>query len=657
MAIVNITINGQNIQAKAGQTVLQAATEASIHIPTLCHHPALPPEGACRLCLVEIEKQRALQPSCTFPVTEGMVVHTRSPKVLEARKFVLTMLFSERNHFCMYCQKSGGDCELQNAAYEEGMTHWPLQPNWQPCWVDASHPYYVLDNNRCILCRRCVRACGELAGNFTLGLEARGAKTVLVADYGVPLGESSCVHCGTCVQSCPTGALIDRQGVYLGKEAQFERVPSTCVGCSVGCGIEMLVRDNQLVRIEGNWQAPVNSGVLCEVGRYGSLHRGRERLTTPLVRKNGSPQPVSWDEALDFLAERLGPPPKRMSKRVAALASTRLPAEALYSFKSLFGDRLHSAMATGIEEEATTGVQHSLVEKDVSLNGSLDALKVADCVVAIGVNLLDNHQVAGFLVKRNLPKGTQLIVIDPFENPMHRLTDYALQPKQGQDYALLLGIMAGVIRSGMSKGKPPSGFDLKKYTSRSVGKTTGIPAKTILEVARLIASAQKPVFVYGKGITQNGSTKVLRALIALARVVGASELVGTKGKANSLTACRYQLDKSFDPQGYKAVYLALGDDELSPRLMKDLDKVPFLAVQASYASPVTEKADVVLPVGMWAEQEGHYLNMDGRLQVAQRGLQSPKGVRSNLEVLQAVAGHLGVELDSDWRQALGQVEG
>ena len=244
--MTKLTINNKPVDVAEGTTVLNAARSAGIEIPTLCEHPHLTPYGGCRLCLVDVEGARTLQPSCTLPVTEGMVVKTDTDKVLAARKFVLTLIFSERNHFCPFCQVSGGDCELQNAAYREGMTHWPLQPNWQPFPVDASHPYIVMENNRCILCRRCVRACGELIGNFTLGFEERGARSLLVADLGVPLGSSSCISCGSCVQVCPTGALIDRWSAYRGKETQVEKTQSVCTGCSIGCGIDVLVRDNNL---------------------------------------------------------------------------------------------------------------------------------------------------------------------------------------------------------------------------------------------------------------------------------------------------------------------------------------------------------------------------------------------------------------------------
>ena len=218
--MINLTIDGQSVEVPEGSTVLQAARKAGIDIPTLCDHPNLAPYGGCRLCVVEVEGARTLQTSCTLPVNNNMVVHTNTPKLQEARKTVLSLIFSERNHFCPYCQVSGGDCELQNAAYGQGMTYWPLQPNWQTFQVDASHPYFVLDNNRCILCRRCVRACDELVGNSTLGIEERGAKSCLVADYGIPLGESTCISCGVCVQICPTGALIDQ----IGRASCRERV-------------------------------------------------------------------------------------------------------------------------------------------------------------------------------------------------------------------------------------------------------------------------------------------------------------------------------------------------------------------------------------------------------------------------------------------------
>ena len=327
--MITVTIDEKTIQVPDGTTVLKAARMAGVEIPTLCDHPYLTPYGGCRLCLVEVQGARTLQPACTLPASNNMVVHTSTEKVKSARKFVLTLIFSERNHFCPFCQLSGGDCELQNAAYNEGMTHWQLQPNWTPYPVDASHPYFILGNNRCILCRRCVRACGELVGNFTLGFEERGALSMLIADLGsTPLGESSCVSCGSCVQVCPTGAIIERHSAYKGHDTQVAKTSTLCVGCSVGCGIIVDSRDNQLVRINGDWEAAVNGGILCKVGRFYPMDEKRERITSPMVRKDGALKQATWDEALAYIVEHLKPLSGKQSDGIAALASTRLPAEA-----------------------------------------------------------------------------------------------------------------------------------------------------------------------------------------------------------------------------------------------------------------------------------------------------------------------------------------
>jgi formate dehydrogenase major subunit len=655
--MISVTIDGKKLEVAEGTTVLRAAQMAEIHIPTLCDHPELTPHGGCRLCLVEVEGARTLQPSCTLPVSNGMEVRTDTPRVHEARKFVLSLLFSERNHFCMYCQMSGGDCELQNAAYGEDMTHWPLQPNWQPYAVDGSHQYIVLDHNRCILCRRCVRACGELVGNFTLGMSERGSSTMLVADLDVPLGESTCVACGTCVQVCPTGAIIDRMSAYRGRETDVQHVKSTCIGCSLGCGVEVVVRDNNLLRIEGDWDAPVNEGLLCKIGRFVSLEDDRERVVTPLVRKNGALKAATWDEALEHVASKLKPLAGKDGDGVAALASTRLPSEALHVFKEFFAKKLGSQMVTSIEEGVTIAVPGQLAEKlGKPFEGDLQALKSADCVVAVGVDMVENHQVAGFFVKRSLPNGTKLIVIDPYDNGLDELADYTLRPQKGSDHNLLVGITSELVNLGLAKSEPADLMDLTRHTAEDVSQTTGIPAATIREVAQIIAASERPAFVYGKGITGQDS-RTLEALLELARLAGALDakqprVIGTKGQANSLAAYRYGLDKTFELNGHQAVYLALGDDKVSQRLLKRLENAPFIAVQASHMSAATAMADVVLPVEMWAEQEGHYLNLEGRLQEAHASLTPPTEVWSNVKVLEILAASTGFALESDWRKAL-----
>ncbi len=626
--MINLTIDGKQIQVSEGSTVLEAARQAGIHIPTLCDHPELTPFGGCRLCLVEIEGARALQASCTLPASNNMVIQTNTPKLQEARKFVLTLLFSERNHFCPFCQMSGGDCELQNAAYEQGMTHWPLSPNYDPYPVDASHPYFVLDNNRCILCRRCIRACAEMSGNFTLGAEERGARTMIIADIGVPLGASSCISCGSCLQVCPTGALIDRWASYRGHEVQMDLIKTTCVGCSVGCGITAWVRDNQIVKIEGDWDAPINGGVLCEVGRFLPMVEKRDRVTTPLIRKNGSLQSASWDEAIREITSHLKPLIGTNGNAIAAIASTRLTAEALHAFRGLFNG-VKSSIVTSMEEGKPTAFAAQIADAaGKPFEADLDAIKKADCAVIIGANLMDTHEVVSFFFKRNSVAGTKIMVIDPEPNGLDAIANVSL--KTSATPALLKAIQTGTAAT------------LKD-----------VDADEVQCAHDLLATASSPVFIYGKGITAQADAGTLKALVDLAGAVK-GKVISVKGEANSLAASRYHLETAFEPKGQQAAYIALGDQEPGQHLMKHVQNIPFIAVQASYVSELTQMAHVVLPVEMWAEQSGHYLNLEGRLLEGTRCLAANAEVRSNLAVLQALADAIGISLTGDWQADLNQ---
>ena len=650
--MVKLTIDGKPIEVPDGTTVLRASEHAGIKIPTLCDHPELTPYGGCRLCLVEVEGARTLQPSCTLPVTNNMVVHTDTEKVHSARKFVLTLIFSERNHFCPFCQVSGGDCQLQNAALDEGMTHWPLQPNYQPFAMDASHPNFILDNNRCILCRRCVRACGELVGNFTLGFEERGASSFLVADFGTPLGKSTCISCGNCIQVCPTGALIDRVSAYRGKITQVEHHKTICIACSLGCGIDVLTRDNNLVRIEGDWDAPVNNGILCKLGRFDPMDDQGSRIATPMVRKNGSLKAATWDEALNTIAGHLKPLAGRKTHGIAALASTRLPAEALSLFQQVFGAGLGSEMVTSIEEGQPTAAASTLAsELAQPFEGNLSAINDADVIFAIGVNLVDNHQVAGFFVKRAIPNGAKLVVVDPAENPLDLFAELTL--KSASDADLLEALCAAVTEAGLAKKALPVAGKAADLAVKA-----GVSIETLTKVALLMASAQKPVILYGKGITR-ASALPIKALLKFAEMVGArsaqeSRMLSLKGEANSLAAAQYGLDKPFQFQDHQAVYLALGDDKPSQRLIQKLEKAPFLAVQAAYTSQLTAQADVVLPVTVWTEQSGHYLNLEGLLQSSVQAQTASAEIWTNEAVLTALAKCLGTVVNQDWKEQLHQ---
>jgi len=648
--MVQITINKQQIDVPEGTMVLRAAEMAGIDIPHLCDHKELTPYGGCRLCIVEVQGARVPMASCTLPVSPNMVVETDTEALKKSRQFVLSMLFSERNHFCPFCQVSGGDCDLQNAAYDEEMTHWPIQPGWNDFPVDTSHPYFVLDNNRCILCRRCVRACAEMAGNFTLSVAERGAKSLIVADTNVPLGESTCIKCGSCVQVCPTGALIDRTSAYQAHDKDLQEIKSVCLGCSVGCSIKIMVRDNRIVRIEGDWDGAVNHGVLCEDGRYHSTNETRTRITSPQMKKNGKLEPVSWDEALSAIQDKM-----QKENSIAALASTRLSAETLSAFKELFEIKLHSKLVTSIEEGVPTAAVAKFAENHEGFEGKLDALRTADTVLCVGANVNLNHMVAGFLFKRNLNAGVNLINIDPDETSLDEVARLALKPKTGSDPVLILALQAVIAKEKLER-KSLNITDADARIQKAVAET-GISEADITKAGQLLAHAISPMIVFGKGVTAQRDEKLIEALYQLAVQVGAvdgerSNILSLKGEANSQSASLLGLEQPFNLNGEKVAYLAIGDDYVSKKLVEKTSKSQYLVVQASYESELTQQADVILPVSIWAEQEGHYISLDGRMQKAEKAVNAPENVRDNLDVLTELAKRMNLTLNADWKKVI-----
>ncbi len=649
--MVKITINEKQIEAPEGTTVLRAAEMAGIYIPRLCDHKELTPYGGCRLCIVEVEGARVPMASCTLPVNNGMIVRTETPALKQSREFILSMLFSERNHFCPFCQVSGGDCELQNSAYHEEMTHWPIQPGWSDFKVDTTHPYFILDNNRCILCRRCVRACGELAGNFTLSVAERGAASIIVADTDVPLGESTCIKCGTCVQVCPTGALIDRTSAYQGHDESLQEIKSICAGCSVGCSIKVMVRNNRIVRIEGDWEGAVNHGVLCEHGRYDPVTESRKRITTPQIRKNGKLESVTWDEALNTVAGKLN----AEKSSIAAIASTRLSAETLTAFKELFTEKFQSKLVTSIEEGVPTAAVTQYAEKHEAFEGKLDVLRNADTVMCIGANIHRSHMVAGFMFKRNLAKGTRLITVDPESSELDYIANIALKTQAGSDLALIRGLQAVIVKEGLGRS-PLSLPDASQLIEKAVS-AAGVSLEELNQTAQLLARSISPVILFGKGITAQRDETLVEELHRLAVLVGAVDserhgLLSIKGESNSLTATLLGMDAAFNLNGQQVVYAAIGDDYVSKSLVERASKAQYLVVQACYESKLTEQADVILPVTIWAEQEGHYINLDGRIQTAHKSINAPESVRENIAVLNEIAERTKMTLETDWQKAI-----
>ncbi len=345
---IMLTINGQQVEAKKGMTVLEVAQAAGIYIPSLCSDPDLEPYGACRLCVVEIEGMRGLPTACTTPATDGMVVHTETQAVNEVRRTAVELLMADHPCECLVCDKrkqcqpfdiclrsvavtercvtcaKNGQCDLQTIVDYLGITELRLHKTTRSLPVDTSNPFFDLDRNKCILCAKCVRTCNEITGIGAIDLAYRGY-TSRVATFGDGLLiDSICKSCGECVAHCPVGALTPKV-----ISQPTHEVKTTCPYCGVGCQMYLGIKNEQVISVRGDRDNNVNKGRLCVKGRFGIAEfiSHPDRLTTPLVRRNGKLVETTWDEALDLIASKFA---NYSKDEVAVISSARCTNEENY---------------------------------------------------------------------------------------------------------------------------------------------------------------------------------------------------------------------------------------------------------------------------------------------------------------------------------------
>ncbi len=332
--MITLVINGRQIRAAAGQTILEAARDNGIRIPTLCHDPSLTPFGGCRMCLVEVAGARGPVASCTTPATDGMVVETNTERVEALRRGVLELLLSNHPNDCLTCEQTG-KCGLQNLAYRYGVRFNTYLGKTRPKLDVDENPFIARDNEKCILCGKCVRACAEVIGESAIDFAGRGFD-VKISTGTSGLLDSPCELCGQCVAVCPTGSLTEKKRAGHGRCFQIEkRVKTTCGYCGTGCTMYLDVADGRIVGSVGDPESPANKGQLCVKGRFGyDYPHHPDRLTNPLIRKDGVLTPAGWDEALDYVAQRLlaikaahGP------DSIAAFSSSRATNEDNYVFQ------------------------------------------------------------------------------------------------------------------------------------------------------------------------------------------------------------------------------------------------------------------------------------------------------------------------------------
>ena len=334
--LVTLTVDGRTVAARRGATVLEACRDAGIHILTLCHHPRLEPYGGCRLCIVQIEGMRGFPTSCTTVVAEGMTVTTQSDALRELRTGVVELLLSDHKVECLTCD-ANGRCQLQDAAYELGIETPRYGGEKHASKARDGDPLIVRDQSRCISCGRCVRICHEVQGCDVWGNTGRSFDSIPDTPYASSLLDAGCEFCGQCVSACPTGALSDKLSRFMGRPWESTWTQTTCGYCGVGCTIEFATKDGRIIGARAPLDRGPNYGNLCAKGRYGwSFAQHPDRLTTPLVRRDGELVPATWDEALSLVADRLtSVRDEHGGSAVAGLASAKCTNEENYLFQKM----------------------------------------------------------------------------------------------------------------------------------------------------------------------------------------------------------------------------------------------------------------------------------------------------------------------------------
>ncbi|AYE85041.1 formate dehydrogenase subunit alpha [Sulfitobacter sp. D7] len=545
---ITFTLDGQTVEAETGMTIWEVANGRGLKIPHLCHKPApgYRPDGNCRACMVEIEGERVLAASCIREPAEGMVVTTNNARAENARKMVMELLLADQPAQDVAHDKSSHMREMAALSGVESSRFPKLERDRIPL-LDDSHVAMRVNLDACIQCNLCVRACREVQVNDVIGMAGRGHDAYPVFDIDDPMGASTCVACGECVQACPTGALMPATVVdeaQIGDSADYDsEIESICPFCGVGCQISLKVKDNKVKYVEGI-NGPANEGRLCVKGRFGFdyIHHDH-RLTKPLIRREDAPakglnvdpgnwgevfREATWDEALDFAAQGL----KGRGREVAGFGSAKCTNEEAYLFQKMirqgFGHNnvdhctrlCHASSVAALMENVGSG----------AVTATFNEIENADVAIVIGANPVENHPVAATYFKQFTKRGGKLIVMDPRGVGLRRFASHMLQFRPGTDVSMLNAIMHVIVEEGLYDAQYIAAYTenweaekahLKDFSPEKMAPICGIGAEVLRDVARTFAGANAAMIFWGMGVSQHiHGTDNSRCLISLALMTG-----------------------------------------------------------------------------------------------------------------------------------------
>ena len=689
-------------------------------IPTLCDDNNLRPYGACRVCSVEIQQSedgpKRTVASCHTPISPGMRIYTNSDSIKTLRKNIVELVLSDHPPECLTCEVNG-NCELQDVAASVGVRQirYAKGANHLEREKDLSHAYMRMDLSKCINCSRCVRACDEVQGQFTLTMTGRGFESRITTDNDMLFGDSSCVSCGACAQTCPTSAISD---IFQSKSVEADKkVRTVCSYCGVGCNLEVAVKNDEVLSIRAPQDA-INSGHTCLKGRYAfKFYNHPDRLTSPLIRKNGELTPCSWDEALDFIKGKFETiRNEHGSDAIAGISSARCSNEENFMFQKMIRQIVgtnnidccarvcHSPTAWGMQQSFGTGA---------GTNPATD-IPLADLMIVIGANPTAAHPVTGAKIKQQALSGASLIVIDPVRTELARLADYHLQLKPGTNVAVLNMIQYFIVEAGLVdydfiEERCEGGLEfieqIKELDVDKMSEISGLDKQLVKDAAIAYASAKNAMEFHGLGVTEHSQgTQTVMLISNLAMMtgnigrpgVGVNPLRGQnnvqgaadmgcqphhgpgymwmdqqevqdyyqdKFKLPTPTTAGKKIPEMFDGAidgSVKALWIFAEDvvqtDPNTHHVIKAMKALDLLVVQEIFMSETAKMADVVLPGATFLEKSGTFTNAERRVQQVNAAVSPLEGCKTDGQIIVEMMRKLGYDQpDYDAKEVLKEV--
>lgn len=701
MERISLMINGIKVIADAGTSILKAAKDNGIRIPTLCHHPHLEPAGACRLCIVEDEKSGRIMASCVTPVASGMALRTDTPTVRRHRTNILRLLMANHPESCIVCNK-GNRCELRGLAAELGVGATGLYPMPHAARLEEANPFIIRDLTKCILCGKCVRADHELVAVGAIDYNLRGFRSRPATAHEQPLEKSSCTFCGTCVSMCPTGALMAKNSPYAGSP-QKEAL-TVCGFCGVGCSLVMGSTDGRVVEVNpSHSDGTVNRSTLCVRGHFAhDFLNVPERLTVPLIRKEGGLASTSWDEAIDVVAERLRSIKSEYGPQsIAFLGSSKCTVEENYLFQKMARVMLTT---NNVDNGSALSGRPAWKRLEERLGGgervqALSQLEGAEVILVLGSDPTESAPVLGYHLRRaSRARGTPVIVVDPRRTDLVPFSALWLRLRPDSDGELINGIASILLRKGshdrafverFTEGFSEYQASLSSLNLEMVSRVTGLDLDAMEEAAKLLAG-KKIAFVIGHGIAlQRCGPQVMDAIINLALMTGSAGNGGAgffgvarenneagawdMGSVPDALPGRQPITDSSvrkhwervwhsplspDPGlslvrmileaekgNLKALYV-MGENPVralsgSSRVRAALENLELLVVQDILDTETTHLAHVVLPGAAFSEKTGSFTNMEGRIQSFEPAVPLPGEAKPDWEILSLLGKRMG----------------